>query len=145
MDLDLKSDMVIAVMNLIEASSHAHGSFIFDNKEKWLELKKTIDELRKKYMEEVEKEDGSQLHCFNKHILSASFRLQECGDKFLRDDLQEKAQECYKDSGTLFKMFIELNWKDEKNKDGIIENIKKGLKSVIGEKSEMQEMQKIND
>lgn len=125
-DIDIKSDLLMGVMNLIEAELHSAGSFLTTDDEKWLDIKKKIFNLRRKYMKDVEKEDVSQLHCFNKHILSASSRLTECGDKELRNNNKEKAIEYYKDSRILLELFIDLNWVDEKPKKTFINRLMGG-------------------
>ena len=125
-DIDIKSDLLMGVMNLIEAELHSAGSFLTTDDEKWLDIKKKIFNLRRKYMKDVEKEDVSKLHCFNKHILSASSRLTECGDKELRNNNKEKAIEYYKDSRILLELFIDLNWVDEKPKKTFINRLMGG-------------------
>jgi len=112
-DIDIKSDLLFGVMNLIEIEEHCHGSFITTNDERFLEIKNLASELRKKYTPKIEKEENSQLHCINKHLLSASFRLWEVGDKHWRDGDSKIAIECYKDSSKLLNKFVQENWKDD--------------------------------
>lgn len=110
MDVDIKADQLWVVMNLIECELHAHGSFITTKKVMWLDLKNKCRKLRTKYMAEIERATEDQQHCFNKHILSASFRLMEVGDKHLSSGDEEKARDCYSDSGELLEIFINMNW-----------------------------------
>ena len=91
-DIDQKSDLLLAVMNLGEMELHAHFSYIMTQDVSWLDLKNQSRELRTKYMALLEREENSQLHCFNKHCLSASFRLMEVGDKNLQEGKKESSQ-----------------------------------------------------
>lgn len=109
-DVEKKSDLLIGVMNLIEAEMHSHFSYFSANDDDWIDVKDFIRKLRSKYQSEVERDEDSQLHCWNKHILSASFRLMETGDKELTEGDKEKAKEYYEDSYRLLNAFYYMNW-----------------------------------
>ena len=113
-DIDKKSDLLVGVMNLIEMENHAHFSFLMTKDVKWVKLKDEIRKMRTKYMKEIEKEEDSQLHCFNKHTLSAMFRLIEVGDKCLSEGQEQLAINYYNDSYNLLEMFYNLNLNEQK-------------------------------
>ena len=131
-DISLKSDLLFAVMNFIEMENHARFSYLSTNNENWLKQLNKVRELRAKYFKEIEKEEDSQRHCFNKHTLSAVFRLFECGDKSLSQNESERAKMFYNDGYDLLGDFITNNWmeqekeKKEENKKGIFDFLKRG-------------------
>ena len=112
-DVDLKSDLLLAVMNLIEAETHVRFSYLSTNKDTYLDILDRLRVTRTKYMKLIEMEEDSQLHCTNKHILSSAFRLFEVGDKYLSFKEIEKAKDCYQDGYELLEIFVNSNWKEE--------------------------------
>ena len=123
-DIPYQSDLLLGVMNLLESEHHARFSFLSTNNEKWLDELEFSGKLRAKYMKLLEKEEDSQLHCYCKHILSASFRFFEVGDKFLRNGERDKAVEYYYDGLACLERFFNLNFTDEKEKSSLFDNIK---------------------
>lgn len=112
-DIEVKSDLLMAVLNLIEAEHHARFTFLSTGEEKWLDKLFSVRQMRVKYMDKLEKDEPGQAHCYNKHMLSASFRLFEVGDKLLAEDKRQEAVECYTDGYSFILDFISDNWSEE--------------------------------
>lgn len=116
-DISIQSDLLIGVMNLIEMEHHARLSWLSTNDQEWKEKLSFAFELRSKYMKLLEREEDSQLHCWNKHELSSAFRLFEVGDKYLRNGEDGKAEDCYRDAYNLIGQFIKDNWSEKKENE----------------------------
>lgn len=124
-DVDILSDMFISVANLVEMESHAQMSYFMTQDKKWLEIKNKISKIRQRQQRELEKEENSQLHCFNKHIFSGIIRSWEVADKYFRNNEKEKSMEFYKESQNLLEIFYQLNFSEEPK--GIIDKIKEKI------------------
>ena len=107
------SDTIMLIANLAEAEAHARFNYLSTGKEEYLLHLDIFRKKRSKYMSLIEKEEESQLHCQNKHTLSAMFRCFEVGDKFLSSKDIEKAKDCYQDGYELLEIFVNSNWKEE--------------------------------
>ena len=114
-DISIKSEILMIVLNTIEAEHHARFSYLSTKNEIWLDRLLEMRKLRAKYMALIEKEEDSQKHCYQKHLLSCVFRLFETGDKYLEED-RKKAKECYEDADRLLEVFIKDNWLDNNEK-----------------------------
>lgn len=125
-DVDWKSDLLIAVMNLIEKEHHARFSWHMTGDIQYLHKVKKCAIKRAKYMQFLEVERPTQDHCYNKHGLSAGFRFIEVGDKLFRDGREEEALEMYKDGFDEFDEFIENNMEQLSKEEsvGILEKLK---------------------
>lgn len=119
-DVDQKSDLLIGIMNIGEMELHAHFSYMMTQDEKWIDIKDFCRKLRAKYMPQIEREENSQLHCFNKHTLSACFRLMEVGDKALSSGSKKDAMGYYADANELFSLFVSLNFLDKGEEKGML-------------------------
>lgn len=124
-DIDVKSDLLIGLMNLIEAEHHARFSWYSTKKEEWLIRLNHKRALRAEIMHEIEREEDSQLHCYNKHILSACFRFWEVGDKYLSDNNTARAIYFYEKGFELLEEFITTNILDQEESKSFLEKIKR--------------------
>lgn len=124
-DIDVKSDLLIALMNLIEAEHHARFSWYSTRNEEWLTRLNHKREMRSEIMKEIEKEEDSQLHCYNKHILSACFRFWEVGDKYLSENNNPRAILFYDKGFELLEEFIATNILNQEETKSFLEKIKR--------------------
>ena len=117
MDVTNKKDLIYAVMELVEAESHASANYAASKSVVWLNLIKGIRERRAKYMDllfspEVKKEakeKNLQTWCLCKHLLSASKRLAEVAAKEADAEHNEKAGEIYSDSAEFMALFAMIS------------------------------------
>ena len=124
-DIDVKSDLLMGLMNLIEAEHHARFSWYSTRKNEWLDRLNHIREMRAKIMPQLETHEDSQLHCYNKHLLSATFRFWEVGDKYLADGRIEEAIKSYDLGFELLEEFISTNILGEEEQKSFFEKIKR--------------------
>lgn len=124
-DIEVKSDLFMAVANLIEMEHHARFSYMTTGDESWVNVLEGDRETRAELMKDLERQDdSSQLHCYNKHTLSFIFRCMEVGDKFLSVKDIEKAKQYYFLSLKYVERFFNLNISDSKTKENALNKIK---------------------
>lgn len=127
-DIDVKSDLLMALMNLIESEHHARFSWYSTGKEEWLDRLNDKREMRAEIMKDLEREEDSQLHCYNKHILSACFRFWEVGDKYLSDGDKKNAILNYNRAFKLLEEFIATNILGPEESRSFLDKLKGGFR-----------------
>lgn len=129
LDLSRDEDLSIGLMNLISLEEHLFFTHEKTGNEKHLEMLSEIRRIRKESMEEIVNDTEGEEWCISKHLLSASMRLRETGDKMLDRD-REKARQFYDRAFSLYSMFWAINF-DLDGKQEMIENMdEEGVKDV---------------
>lgn len=129
-DLSSDEDLSIALMNLISIEEHLYFSGVKTDKKKYFELLNPVRELRKKLLREIVKEPEGELWCLSKHLLAASMRLIEVGNKQLAKKHEKEAYDKFHDAFYLYSLFWSLNLKLIKNEE-LIKSQSSGWKSRI--------------
>lgn len=125
LDLSRDEDLSIGLMNLISLEEHLFFTHEKTGSDDPLEILSEIRKIRTEAMKElVENTDGEEW-CISKHLLAASMRFRETGDKMLDRD-REKAEQFYDQAFSLYSMFwaINLNAPDKGELKQETENIK---------------------
>lgn len=116
-DLSSDEDLSIALMNLVSIEEHLYFSGMKTNKKKYFELLNSVRETRKKLLKEVLIEPKGEEWCISKHLLAASMRLIEVGNKHLTKNEEKKAFNKFEDAFYLYSLFWNINLKLIKNKE----------------------------
>jgi len=111
LDLSLDEDLSIALMNLVSIEEHLYFSGMKTDKKKYFSLLNSVRELRKKLLKEIVKDSEGEVWCLSKHLLAASMRLIEVGNKYLAKKEDEKAMQKFNDAFYLYSLFWGLNLK----------------------------------
>ncbi|MFA7243711.1 MAG: hypothetical protein WC080_00210 [Patescibacteria group bacterium] len=116
-DLSLDEDLSIAVMNLVSIEEHFYFTAEKTNKTKYFDMLKEVREIRKEVMQKLVKEPEGEIWCLSKHLLAASMRLIEVGNKVNLKKNRKQAEEFYEKAFDLYSLFWALNMKivDSKN------------------------------
>ena len=116
-DLSLDEDLSIAVMNLVSIEEHFYFTAEKTNKSKYFDMLKEVREIRKSVMQQLVKEPEGEVWCLSKHLLAASMRLIEVGNKVNLKKKRKQAEEFYEKAFDLYSLFWALNMKmvDSKN------------------------------
>lgn len=131
LDISASEDLSIALMNLVSLEEHSFFSYAKTNDEQFLEVLEICRELRKKLLLKIVKEkDDSEKWCMSKHLLAASMRLFETGNRHLHDGKKHEAIEMYKDAAETYALFWKLN-SNSKNKITYKTGEKKSIFSSI--------------
>lgn len=107
-DIGMIDEILELCKNLVSIESHAFGSYVSSNDDKWLGISKKAREMRTKYLSLITK-NQNQGWCISKHICECLMRLQECYTRFLSTNQKKEAKSCTEDYFELYSIFIELN------------------------------------
>lgn len=109
LDLSSKEDLGIGIMNLISLEEHFQFSFEKTRDEKFLELLKSVREIRKDMLAKVVTDPKGEVWCISKHLLAASMRLSEVGTKALGQGNDREAKEYFDKAYSLWNLFWGMN------------------------------------
>lgn len=111
LDLSKEEDLVIGIMNLISLEEHFFFSGAKTKNPIYYDLLLKVREIRKDLMKKVVRpaEEGAEVWCISKHLLAATMRLYETGEKLLSIGKREEAEQLFKYSYDLFTIFWGLN------------------------------------
>lgn len=118
-DLSSGEDLSIALMNLISIEEHMYFSGMKTGKKKYFDMLGAIREMRKKYLKDIVKSPEGEEWCISKHLLAASMRLIEVGNKHLAKGEDKKSHGAFEDAFHLYSMFWTLNLHLAKNEEMI--------------------------
>ncbi len=108
-DLSKDEDLSIAIMNLISLEEHFYFTAMKTNNEKYLEMLNSIRELRKNLLKKIVKNPKGEEWCISKHLLAASMRLIEVGNKELSQKNDEEAILLFNSAFNLYSLFFAIN------------------------------------
>lgn len=108
-DLSSAEDLSIAIMNLISIEEHLYFSAIKTRKQKYLEMLNQAREMRKDLMKKLVVKPQGEEWCISKHLLAASMRLIETGNKYLKENKKDEAWKLFENALELYSMFFALN------------------------------------
>ena len=109
LDLSSKEDLGIGIMNLISLEEHFQFSFEKTRDDKFLELLKSVRDIRKDMLAKVVTDPKGEVWCISKHLLAASMRLSEVGTKALGQGKDAEAKEYFDKAYSLWNLFWGMN------------------------------------
>ena len=110
-DLSSDQDLTIGIMNLISIEEHLMFSGAKTGKNSYYDLIEQVRETRKQLMQKVIPEYEGEVWCISKHLLSASMRLMEVGNKQQSLVHKKEAYKLFDQSYELYCLFWGLNMK----------------------------------
>lgn len=114
LDLSKKEDLSIAVIHLINTEDHLAFTAIKTGKEEYVKILDSVRELRKKLMKKLVVNTEGELWCTSKHLLAATMRLLETGEKCIGNDDKE-ASDMFEDAFDVYSLFWLLQKFGEKH------------------------------
>lgn len=112
LDLSSDQDLSIALMNLVSLEEHFFFSGAKSGKPGYYDLINTVRAMRSELMERIVNRDGyegAEVWCISKHLLAASMRLKEVGDKANMAGKRADAQDLYGKAYDLYSLFWGIN------------------------------------
>lgn len=110
-DLSAAEDLSLAVMNLISLEEHCFFTGAKTNDGSYYDLSAEVRQMRTRLMEGlVEKHEG-ETWCATKHLLSATMRLIEVGNRYQAEGDKAKAKSFFDDAYRLYSIFWALKTK----------------------------------
>jgi hypothetical protein len=125
MDLSIDEDLSIAIMNLISLEEHFYFSAMKSNDNKYLDMLKSVREMRKKLLGKIVKTPKAEEWCISKHLLASSMRLIEVGTKELSRNNNKEAESYFKNAFDLYSLFFAINLNLIQSKEIKKENLEK--------------------
>jgi len=108
-DLSRDEDLSIALMNLVSLEEHFYFTAMKTGNQHYLDLMKSVREIRKKCLAIIVKDPKGEEWCISKHLLAASMRLYEVGTKELSTKGHDAASTFFKSAFDLWSMFFAIN------------------------------------
>lgn len=127
LDLSSDQDLTIALMNLVSLEEHFFFSGAKTNKHGFYDLINVVREMRKELMLKIVENNSAEngeVWCISKHLLAASMRLKEVGDKANAQGKKDETIDLYAKAYDLYSLFWGINM-------GLIDLT--GVKQVEGE------------
>ncbi len=110
-DLATSEDLSLAVMNLISLEEHFFFTGVKTKKDEYFDTSREIRELRKQLLAELMPRNEGETWCISKHLLSATMRLIEVGNKLQSEDKKEKAKRMFENAYKVYTLFWALKLK----------------------------------
>lgn len=110
-DLSTTEDLSIAVMNLISLEEHFFFTASKTKKDEYFDTIQEIRALRKKFLAELMPNNEGETWCIAKHLLAATMRLVEVGNKLQSEGEKKQAKQTFEGAYRVYSLFWALKLK----------------------------------
>ena len=110
-DLSTAEDLSLAVMNLISLEEHFFFTGVKIKKDEYFDTSLEIREIRKSLLAELMPHNEGETWCISKHLLAATMRLIEVGNKLHSEDHKNKEKGMFEKAYKLYSIFLALKLK----------------------------------
>ncbi len=110
-DLSTTEDLSIAVMNLVSLEEHFFFTGVKINKGEYFDTAQEIRELRKQFLAQLMPENEGETWCIAKHLLAATMRFIEVGNKLQSEGEKEQAKQTFEGAYKAYSIFWALKLK----------------------------------
>jgi hypothetical protein len=110
-DLSTTEDLSLAVMNLISLEEHFFFTTMKTGKDEYLDTSAEIRNMRKELLAKLMPNHEGETWCASKHLLSATMRLIEVGNKLQSEGKKEEALLMFKKAYQTYSIFWALKLK----------------------------------
>ncbi|MFZ3011425.1 MAG: hypothetical protein WA060_00265 [Minisyncoccia bacterium] len=110
-DLSTTEDLSVAVMNLISLEEHFFFTGVKTKKDEYFDTILEIREMRKGLLAKLMPNNEGETWCISKHLLSATMRLIEVGNKLNSESKKDKAKEMFGKAYQIYSIFWALKLK----------------------------------
>jgi len=110
-DLSTAEDLSLAVMNLISLEEHFFFTGVKTKKDEYFDSSQEIRNLRKELLKELIPNHEGETWCISKHLLSATMRLIEVGNKLQSENKKEEAKVKFLQAYKVYSVFWALKLK----------------------------------
>ncbi len=109
LDLSREQDLSIALMNLISLEEHAFFSFNRTGDTRFLSMLDQFRTMRRDLMKQIVPSGlKGEVWCMAKHLLAATMRLFEVGNKLRTEGRYDEAEQMFRQAYALYNQFFEL-------------------------------------
>jgi hypothetical protein len=110
-DLATSEDLSLAVMNLVSLEEHFFFTGVKTKKDEYFDTSQEIRELRKQFLAQLMPENEGETWCISKHLLAATMRLIEVGNKLQSEGEKEQAKKTFEGAYKVYSLFWALKLK----------------------------------
>lgn len=110
-DLLVAEDLSLAVMNLISLEEHFFFTGVKTKQDEYFNTSLEIREIRKGLLAELMPNHEGETWCISKHLLSATMRLIEVGNKFQAENKKDQAKVMFERAYQVYSIFWALKLK----------------------------------
>lgn len=110
-DLSTGEDLSLAVMNLISLEEHFFFTGVKTKKDEYFDTSLEIREIRKNLLEQLMPNHEGETWCISKHLLAATMRLIEVGNKLHSENRKDKAKQTFENAYKVYSIFWALKLK----------------------------------
>lgn len=110
-DLSTAEDLSIAVMNLISLEEHFFFTGVKTEKDEYFDTAMEVREIRKGLLAKLMPNHEGETWCISKHLLAATMRLTEVGNKMQSEGQRDKAKAMFADAYKVYSIFWALKLK----------------------------------
>lgn len=110
-DLSTAEDLSIAVMNLISLEEHFFFTAVKTEKDEYFDTGQEIREVRKALLAKLMPNHEGETWCISKHLLAATMRLMEVGNKLQSEGQKDKAKSMFDNAYRIYSIFWGLKLK----------------------------------
>src|SRR3989338_11318657 len=94
-DLSTSEDLSLAVMNLISLEEHFFFTGMKTKKDEYFDTSREIREIRKGLLAKLMPNHEGETWCISKHLLAATIRLMEVGNKLQSEGKKDEARDVF--------------------------------------------------
>lgn len=110
-DLSTAEDLSLAVMNLISLEEHFFFTALKTKRDEYFDTSNEIRQMRKELLAKLMPHHEGETWCISKHLLSASMRLMEVGNKLHSEGRTEEGKRMFENSYKVYSIFWALKLK----------------------------------
>lgn len=110
-DLSTAEDLSLAVMNLVSLEEHFFFTGVKTGKDEYFDTVQEVRTLRKGLLAELMPNHEGETWCISKHLLSATMRLIEVGNKLQSDGKKDEAKKMFEKAYKVYAIFWALKLK----------------------------------
>lgn len=109
LDLSVNEDLVLGIMNLVSIEEHLFHTHQKTKNPKYLTILNEVRIMRTDLLKQIITDYEGEVWCISKHLLAASMRLMEVGTKHLKLGENQKAEQYFDNSYSLYALFWNIN------------------------------------
>jgi len=110
-DLSTAEDLSLAVMNLISLEEHFFFTGVKTEKDEYFDTALEVRGIRKALLAKLMPNHEGETWCISKHLLAATMRLMEVGNKLQSEGQKDKAKGMFDDAYKIYSIFWALKLK----------------------------------
>ena len=110
-DLLTAEDLSVAVMNLISLEEHFFFTGVKTTKDEYFDTAQEVRKVRKELLARLMPNHEGETWCISKHLLAATMRLVEVGNKLQSEGQKDKAKGMFENAYKIYSIFWALKLK----------------------------------